>query len=95
MSITLAEGAPARAFAFDRSDRADAALRRRIAALPFAPTVFIVSQRTASIRDADLVLVLENGEIIGKGTHEELLETCPVYREIHTAQFGNGEEVGV
>lgn len=73
----------------------DAALRRRIAALPFAPTVFIVSQRTASIRDADLILVLENGEIIGKGTHEELLETCPVYREIHTAQFGNGEEVGV
>ena len=47
---------------------------------------FIVSQRTASVRFADRILVLDDGECIGQGTHEELLDTCQVYREIHEAQ---------
>ena len=47
---------------------------------------FIVSQRTASVRFADRILVLDDGVCIGQGTHEELLDTCPVYREIHEAQ---------
>ena len=50
-------------------------------------TVFIVSQRTNAIMDADLILVLENGKLIGKGTHEELLENCGVYCEIHDSQI--------
>ena len=66
---------------------------RNIAALDFRPTVFIVSQRTASIREADVILVLEDGEIVGKGTHDDLLSTCPVYREIYDSQFGR-EEAG-
>ena len=71
----------------------DAAMRKALAALPYRPTVFIVSQRTASIREADVILVLEDGEIVGKGTHDDLLSTCPVYREIYDSQFGS-EEAG-
>ncbi len=51
------------------------------------PTVFIVSQRTSSIRHADKILVLDDGEAVGVGTHEELLENCEVYREIYESQF--------
>jgi len=67
----------------------DAALRSAIAALPYNPTVFIVSQRTASIHHADRIVVLDDGKAVGIGTHEELLATCPVYREIHESQFGS------
>ena len=70
----------------------DAALRASIAALPYHPTVFIVSQRTASIEAADRILVLDEGEAVGLGTHEALLDSCPVYREIYDSQF-KGEEV--
>lgn len=70
----------------------DAALRASIASLPYHPTVFIVSQRTASIEAADRILVLDDGEAVGIGTHRELLDTCPVYREIYDSQF-KGEEV--
>ena len=51
------------------------------------PTTFIVSQRAASVRYADEILVLDDGRLAGKGTHDELLETCEVYREIYESQF--------
>lgn len=71
----------------------DAALRGAISALPYHPTTFIVSQRTASIRHADRIIVMEDGKAIAVGAHEELLSTCEIYREIHESQFGS-EEVG-
>ena len=70
----------------------DAALRQSLRNLPNHPTVLIVSQRTASIRHADQILVLEDGEAVGCGTHEELLASCAVYREIHDSQFRRGGE---
>ena len=69
----------------------DAALRTAIKALPGDMTVIIVSQRTASIQHADQILVLEDGLLAGKGTHETLLESCPVYREIYESQFRKEE----
>ncbi len=65
----------------------DAALRKALRDLPDHPTVFIVSQRTASIRFADTILVLEDGHLVGTGTHEELLKSCTVYQEIYDSQF--------
>lgn len=65
----------------------DAALRAGIKGLSYKPTVFIVSQRTASIQYADKVIVLDDGEIAGMGTHEELLKTCQVYQEIYDSQY--------
>lgn len=65
----------------------DAALRRALKTLPSHMTVFIVSQRTGSIASADRILVLEDGELVGEGTHEALLDSCPVYREIYESQF--------
>lgn len=65
----------------------DAALRRALRTLPEDPTVFLISQRTSSIRHADKILVLEDGEPVGLGTHDELLATCEVYREIHESQY--------
>ena len=65
----------------------DAALRRSIRDLPYSPTVFLVSQRAASIRYADRILVLDDGRIAGSGTHDELMESCEVYREIYSSQF--------
>ena len=69
----------------------DAALRAAIMNLPGDMTVVIVSQRTASIRHADHILVLEDGLLAGQGTHESLLQTCPVYREIYESQFRKEE----
>ena len=65
----------------------DAALRRALRELPDTTTTFIVSQRTSSIRHADQILVLDDGELVGCGTHDELLASCPVYAEIHESQF--------
>lgn len=70
----------------------DAALRKAINNLEGDLTVFIVSQRTSSIRNADQILVLDDGKLVGKGSHDELLKTCEVYQEIHASQFP-GEEV--
>ena len=53
-------------------------------------TLLIVSQRTSSIMHADLILVLDDGEVVGQGTHQELLKSCAVYREIHQSQFSEG-----
>ena len=69
----------------------DAALRAAIGELPGDMTVIIVSQRTASIQNADKILVLDDGEMAGQGTHSELLETCSVYREIYESQFRKEE----
>ena len=65
----------------------DAALRHALRELTWCPTTFLISQRTASIRFADQILVLDEGRLVGRGTHDELLETCPVYREIYDSQF--------
>ena len=65
----------------------DAALRRAIREMEGEMTVFIVSQRTASIMGADRILVLDDGELVGQGTHKELLESCEVYREIYESQL--------
>ena len=70
----------------------DAALRKALAALPGEMTVFIVSQRAASLQHADQILVLDDGHLVGRGTHAELLERCPVYQEIYSSQFKKGEE---
>ncbi len=66
----------------------DAALRQGIRENLMGTTVFIVSQRAASILHANQILVLDDGELVGTGTHETLLESCDVYREIYESQFG-------
>ncbi|WP_130838110.1 ABC transporter ATP-binding protein [Lachnoclostridium sp. Marseille-P6806] len=65
----------------------DARLRQALKELPGEMTVFLVSQRTASLRGADQILVLDDGRLTGRGTHEELMQSCPVYQEIHYSQF--------
>jgi len=70
----------------------DAALRRALRSLPSGMTVFIVSQRAGSIAGADLILVLDEGKLAGAGKHAELLESCPVYREIYESQFAEAEK---
>lgn len=69
----------------------DAALRSAIRCMPGEMTVVVVSQRTASIQHADQILVLEDGLLAGQGTHDTLLQTCPVYREIYESQFRKEE----
>ncbi len=66
-------------------------LRRNISSLDYKPTVFIISQRTSSIMHADLILVLDDGRLCGKGRHDELLQSCELYREIYNTQFSGGE----
>jgi len=65
----------------------DLALRKGINALEYKPTVFIVSQRTSSIMQADKIVVLDDGELVGVGKHENLLKSCEVYREIYNSQY--------
>ena len=65
----------------------DAKLRQAIHKLENKTTTFIVSQRIAGIRQADNILVLNNGELVGQGTHNELMGKCQVYREIYFSQF--------
>ena len=79
--LTLDDSASALDFA------TDAALRKAIREMKNAPTVFIVSQRTSSIRFADQILVLDDGKSVGVGTHDELLTTCSVYKEIYDSQY--------
>ncbi len=70
----------------------DAALRRAVRQLPGEMTTFIVSQRTSSLMHADQIIVLEDGRMAGIGTHRQLLESCSVYREIYSSQFGEGDQ---
>lgn len=65
----------------------DAALRKSIREMKNSPTVFIVSQRAASLMHADMIIVLDDGAVAGMGTHEELLKNCEVYQEIYYSQF--------
>ena len=70
----------------------DAALRKALYHMEHKPTLFIVSQRTSSIQHADQIVVLDEGRAVGVGTHEQLLETCEVYKEIYASQFKRKEE---
>ena len=72
----------------------DAALRRSIRSMPGKTTVFIVSQRASSLLHADQIIVLDDGEAAGMGTHDELLAGCEVYREIYYSQFEKKQESG-
>ena len=71
----------------------DAALRKALRTLPAEPTLFIVSQRTSSLRHADQIIVLDDGHVVGIGKHDALMQTCEVYREIHESQFRKGSDV--
>ena len=66
----------------------EAKLRQAIKDLDYDPTVFIISQRTSSISHADMIIVLDEGRAVGIGSHDELLKSCDVYREIYDSQFG-------
>lgn len=70
----------------------DAALRHALKTLPKDTTVITVSQRTSSIAHADKIIVLDDGKIVGAGTHDELLSTCEVYKEIYDSQTKENEE---
>lgn len=71
----------------------DAALRKALRTLPAETTLFIVSQRTSSLRHADQIIVLDDGHVVGIGTHDALMQTCEIYREIHESQFRKGSDV--
>jgi len=66
----------------------DARLRQAISQMASEVTVFIVSQRAASVRGADQILVLDDGKVVGAGKHEQLLQSCEIYREIYESQYG-------
>ena len=70
----------------------DAALRKAIRGLPWHPTTFIVSQRASSVMEADQILVMEDGCIVGKGKHEDLLRDNAIYQEIYYSQFPKDEK---
>ncbi len=72
--------------------KTDAAMRAGVAKNFSDTTTIIIAQRVSSVRNCDKILVLESGQALGLGTHEELLETCELYREIHTLQMGEGEK---
>ena len=70
----------------------DANLRKAIKDLSYNPTVFIVSQRASSVKNADIIIVLDDGKIAGKGTHSELIESCEIYKEIYYSQFSENPD---
>ncbi len=72
----------------------DAALRKAIRGMNNSPTVFMVSQRAASLMYADLIIVLDDGQVAGMGTHDELLANCEVYKEIYESQFKKADSEG-
>ena len=66
----------------------DARLRAALRPVTREATMIVVAQRVSSIRDADVVLVVEDGAVVGRGTHDELLRDCPTYQEIVSSQLG-------
>ncbi len=86
--LILDDSASALDFATDAALRA--AIRRDTGMPPF-----LVSQRAATVKNADCILVLDDGRMVGKGTHQELLKTCEVYREICLSQFSKEEVAGL
>jgi ATP-binding cassette, subfamily B, multidrug efflux pump len=68
--------------------KTDAALRRRLREKTAASTLLIVTQRVSTILNADQIIVLEEGRVVGRGTHHELMKDCQVYREIAMSQLG-------
>lgn len=71
--------------------KTDAKVRKNLKTISKDKMIFIVAQRISSVINADNIIVLNDGEIVGCGTHEELLKTCPIYKEIKVSQLG-GEE---
>lgn len=74
--------------------KTDAQLRARLKEVTQDATVLIVAQRIGTIMDADHIIVLDNGEIVGRGTHDELMKTNDIYREITNSQLKNMDEMG-
>ena len=72
--------------AFGAADKTSAAMRKAISAVQGECAVFIVSQRTSSIMNADKIIVLDEGRVVGVGTHKELMKSCLEYREIYLSQ---------
>ena len=71
----------------------DAKLRKALKHLEKDMTVFIVSQRALSIQHADMILVMDDGRVVGAGKHENLLSSCEVYKEIYESQFKKAGEL--
>lgn len=99
LSIAHALASDARVLLFDDSFSAldyatDARLRHALATEAAGKTVLVVAQRIATVLNADKILVLEDGELVGSGTHKELLSTCPTYREIAQSQLSEEELKG-
>lgn len=96
LAIARALATEARAYLFDDSFSAldyktDAALRQELHARLGGKTVVIVAQRISTVLHADRIVVLDDGRIVGQGTHEELMETCEEYREIAMSQLSEAE----
>ena len=99
LAIARALATDARAFLFDDSFSAldyktDAALRRALATKMRGKTVIVVAQRVATVLHADKIVVLEDGRVAGVGTHAQLMETCPAYRDIALSQLSEAELEG-
>ena len=73
--------------------RTDAKLRKALKQAAGSATILLVAQRVSSITHADQIIVLDNGEIAGIGTHNELLEKCSIYQEIAASQLSDSESV--
>ena len=72
--------------------RTDALIRAGFRSYIPDTTKLIIAQRVASVKDADLIVVLDNGRVVDAGTHEELLNRCDIYREVHDSQTNGGED---